>query len=603
MAMEKINKSNILEKYQYFNKLLPIKSSLYEVLDDKNLLNKTLFLDLRGFEKEEILSLAKTKDFPKIFKKVKERYNNIKTQINNFTKEIESNYSHFTKLSKRVSKILNILKTFVKSWDHNILLENKKDIMFLLKENERKLFEQWKFDEIYTILKEKFDDISNRLKKIDNVINLKFFLLKIIQRYMRYKLSYLDLLYYGTESELKKLTDDFKNYLFKNDEELIKKLDEINTVLFGKKTIDNPVLIKRVYTKINNLKNTKNFEQLNEKEKASIEEFLSDISKYAKDIQDSKLTNTEINVIDNEKSTEYLKDFYLSAQDTKKVFELIFKFYKNILGKSYDYSVEVKDTNAVFIWDWKLILKNENYNLERVMRLITHEVEKHSLQQFNVKRNFNWVQDANYLEMEESMAVTFEEFMISWKLPLVSKHIPLLTASEIYKQDKLKDFIKAYLKLIKAGENPERRYQRLKWFYPFDKEWAYRLFILYTSGLDKVLEFIKNKETEKLFYGAFSYETLKNKKLTDYLEKLPSAYPVFVGEVIKYIVVNNLIDDVIKNKKIPTDKLIPHIKNKYENFWIKLTDEKINNLKQIYSKPENVNLIIEVLKIMKRNLN
>jgi len=45
---------------------------------------------------------------------------------------------------------------------------------------------------------------------------------------------------------------------------------------------------------------------------------------------------------------------------------------------------------------------------------------------------------------------------------LVSKHIPLLTASEIYKQDKLKDFIKAYLKLIKAGENPERRYQRLK---------------------------------------------------------------------------------------------------------------------------------------------
>jgi len=76
---------------------------------------------------------------------------------------------------------------------------------------------------------------------------------------------------------------------------------------------------------------------------------LSDISKYAKDIQDSKLTNTEINVIDNEKSTEYLKDFYLSAQDTKKVFELIFKFYKNILGKSYDYSVEVKDTNAVFI--------------------------------------------------------------------------------------------------------------------------------------------------------------------------------------------------------------------------------------------------------------
>jgi len=89
---------------------------------------------------------------------------------------------------------------------------------------------------------------------------------------------------------------------------------------------------------------------------------------------------------------------------------------------------------------------------------------------------------------------------------------------------------------------------------------------LYTSGLDKVLEFIKNKETEKLFYGAFSYETLKNKKLTDYLEKLPSAYPVFVGEVIKYIVVNNLIDDVIKNKKIPTDKLITHIKNKYENF-------------------------------------
>jgi len=166
---------------------------------------------------------------------------------------------------------------------------------------------------------------------------------------MRYKLSYLDLLYYGTESELKKLTDDFKNYLFKNDEELIKKLDEINTVLFGKKTIDNPVLIKRVYTKINNLKNTKNFEQLNEKEKASIEEFLSDISKYAKDIQDSKLTNTEINVIDNEKNTEYLKDFYLSAQDTKKVFELIFKFYKNILGKSYDYLVEVKDTNAVFI--------------------------------------------------------------------------------------------------------------------------------------------------------------------------------------------------------------------------------------------------------------
>jgi hypothetical protein len=210
-----------------------------------------------------------------------------------------------------------------------------------------------------------------------------------------------------------------------------------------------------------------------------------------------------------------------------------------------------------------------------------------------MKLNFWEIQDANYLEMEESTAVIFENIVLENKIPLISPIVPLTIAGEIFNEPKdLQNFISGYLKLIwKYKENDEiTRFYRLKQCYPFKWKWVWRKWVVYTTWIPKVLEFIEKWQAKKVFLWAFSYETLKNtKNIEEQLETI--IQPVLIAEILKYIIDNNLVNEIINWKPIATKKLIKHLQEKYWQFWINIKNEihKLNKLKR-----ENKNKLPEI---------
>jgi len=420
---------------------------------------------------------------------------------------------------------------------------------------------------------------------------------QILESLVKRKFVYLDLIFYGAENELKKLGNLSDNFQ-KNNESLDKILDDLNTKLYWPKTIDNPRLLEKVYWKVlNEYKNSTLKNNLSSEEKAIISKFLRKIRpliKFKKQSNQDIKENLEKQVFTDTSKSEPLKKS-LPAEKAKKIFELVYDFYSKIIGENLDYEVKIEDRNSVSVNWHELLLKDQDYTIEHIIKLIAHEVEKHSLKFYNMKENFWKIQDAGYQEMEESTAVMFENYVLYGKLPFISPIVPLTTAGEIFDNPQdLQLFISGYLKLIwKYKENDEiKRFLRLKQFYVFDKAWVHRKWIVYSTWLPKVYEFIKSWDVKKLFLWAFSYETLKNtENIEQYFKKV--AYPVLLAEVIKYILDNDLIDEIIAWKPIATKKLVKFLEDKYSKVGVNIREE-IKNLNKL--KRANKNKVPEIQK-------
>lgn len=480
------------------------------------------------------------------------------------------------------------------------------DFLGFEKEEFLDLVENQGFRVIFDRLKEKYQQVQKELNKL--YLNVKWcsensLLKQLLEALIERKFVYLDLIFYGAENELRKLVwfqeDSDDNKGFQDDFKKIDKiLDDLNTKLYWLKTIDNPELLEKIYWKVYlALKDSTLKNWLNSEEKIVVSKFLKKIRpliKFSKKSNQDIKENLEKQFFEDTSKSKLLKKS-LPAEKAKKVFELVYDFYSKILGENLDYQVKIENRNSVSVNWHNLLLKDQDYTIEHIIKLIAHEVEKHSLKSFNMKKNFWKIQDAGYQEMEESTAVMFENYVLYGKLSFISPIVPLTTAGEIFDNPQdLQLFISGYLKLIwKYKENDEiKRFLRLKQFYTFNKAWVHRKWIVYSTGLPKVYEFIKTWDVKKLFLWAFSYETLKNiENIEQYFKKV--VYPVLLAEVIKYILDNNLIDEIIAWKPIANKKLIKFLEEKYSKVGVNIREE-IKRLNQF--KRANKNKVPEIQK-------
>ncbi len=480
-------------------------------------INEDLFFNFLGFKESEFIELLDTQSYRFIFQKLDEKYDFVKSKLNNFKKQLQ-NFSSDNLLIKMI---------------------------------------KWQIDE---------------------------------------KLIYLDIIYYGIKNEL---TKTWKyNYSEEESNDLIRKLDELNTKLYWLKTIEDKELLEKIYWKVYLAYYNSEFKNMvSSKELEVVKKFLEEVESFL-DIGIKSIDEVQ-NILEiklyEEKVNREIMNKTLPAEKVKKIFELVYEFYSKILGEDLGYQVIIDDINTVSVYWNVLKLKNQDYTIWHIIKLIAHEIEKHSLKYLNMKKNFGKIQDAGYQEMEESTAVMLENYILYGKLPLVSPIVPLTTAGEIFDNSQdLQLFISGYLKLIwmYKKNDEEKRFLRLKQFYLFDKAWVFRRWKIYSTWLEKVKDFIESWQTHKLFLWGFSYKTLKTiENIEQYVKNV--VYPVLLAEIIKYILNNNLIDEIIKWKPIAIKKLIKFLEDKYSRIGLNIREEikKINRLKR-----ENKDKVLEIQK-------
>ena len=361
-------------------------------------------------------------------------------------------------------------------------------------------------------------------------------------------------------------------------------LEKYNTILYWESLLTKPEWTEKIYAKVLSLYQ-KNSDLLTTQEKSIVTKF---IFKIWKSIKNKKLSLSNINNILEKKIWPQIekKDILnkkLSPQQAKKIFELVLEIYSKIFWIKFSQEITIENRNSVSVNFEELKLIDKEYTIYHIIKLIAHEIEKHITKYKNMELNFKKNQDANYVEMEESSAVIFENIVLENKIPLISKMVPITISGELFDKGKdVKNFISAYLKLLQDDLSMvEKRFQRIKQWYPYYQKWAWRKWIVYSTWIPKVIEFIEKWESKKMFLWAFSYETLKDtQNIETYFQTI--VYPVLLAEVLKYIIDNDLIDEILNWKPIATKKLIRHLQEKYWQFGIDIKQEisKLNKLKR-----------------------
>ncbi len=397
--------------------------------------------------------------------------------------------------------------------------------------------------------------------------------------------NYLHYVKAGLIFETEKAWKDI-NWMEDLKEKALQELEKYNTILYWESLLTKPEWTEKIYAKVFSLyhNNKWNRAWLTSQEKSTITNFLNKLSKHVKN---KKLSVSNMNEILEKEiwpQTEK-KDILnkkLSVQQAKKIFELVLEIYSKIFWVKFSQEITIENRNSVSVNFEKLQLIDKEYTIYHIIKLISHEVEKHITKYKNMEKNFDKIQEP-HAEMEESTAVIFENIVLENKIPLVSKMVPITISGELFDKEKdIKNFISAYLKLLWDDTSMvDKRFQRIKQWYPYYKKWALRKWVVYSTWIPKVMEFIKKWESKKLFLWAFSYNTLKNtQNIEDYFQTI--VYPVLLAEVLKYIIDNDLIDEILNWKAIATKKLIKHLQKKYWQFGIDIEQEisKLNKLKR-----------------------
>ncbi len=432
---------------------------------------------------------------------------------------------------------------------------------------------------------DKFDLLIKELINIKREIQKNDLQWQLFFNNIENTINYLNYVKSGLIFEIEKSWKD-TTWMEEIKNQALQNLEKYNTILYWESLLTKPEWTEKIYVKVFSLyhNNKCNKAWLNVEEKSLMSNFLFKLWGYVenKDLSVSNMNETYQSIWPKIEKKDILNK-KLSAEQAKKIFKLVLEIYSKIFWIKFNQEITIENRNSVSVNFEKLQLIDKEYTIYHIIKLIAHEIEKHITKFKNVELNFNKTQDANYVEMEESSAVIFENIVLENKIPLISKMMPMTIAGELFDKEKdVKTFISAYLKLLWDDTSMvEKRFQRIKQWYPFYEKWALRKWVVYSTWIPKVIEFIKKWEAKKLFLWAFSYETLKDtKNIEDYFQT--TVYPILLAEVLKYIIDNNLIDEIIDWKPIATKKLVRHLQGKYWQFGIDIKEEipELNKLKR-----------------------
>lgn len=350
--------------------------------------------------------------------------------------------------------------------------------------------------------------------------------------------------------------------------ERVKKLEEIETKLFGWNVRENEYEVRgsfEVLTKLFEKQKTK----LTSEEQERFASYLQKLKQTFSYITDS--TQNDKNESKNSKTFDILSR-EIPREDYVKVLKLAMEIYwieKPVIIEERSSIYDGEDYLGIPESDWYKTLK-----LTRVLQLIQHEIETHYIIEKNNSQTLWKFRGSWNLQREEWTAKvaewtlqwkTLDSFWIQWALPDI-------LFWEILSWDDYKDYLELFAKMDRdkmtfwlALKDPKTTFLRRKRNYPLDYKWVQHKDTSYNRWERQVVNFLQNNwDVKDLYIWKVSFEDIAKTKEIVALENIKIMYPLLIWELLQYTL---LLRESWMMQKELMDKNFKPLKFNENDFW------------------------------------
>lgn len=338
---------------------------------------------------------------------------------------------------------------------------------------------------------------------------------------------------------------------------ILKDIEKKERIAFGKKVSEIPEEFSYCYNFVT---------QNHEKKKKNLSQRDSEsMSKYLTEIQ----SKWEFIVQDTQKITKKsLKDSFLKIEIPRKDYRKIF----DAVCELYGLPQRTKITNAGSIYDGDYFLeipRNEahaKFSIERILKLLTHEIESHYINAYNGKLllwNFRW---AKNLPKEEWLAKFMEKIFVGYdyeNIDSITESFFTIMAGEILKGNEFVDFMRIMGREYACKKDYKSSVARAKRNYSLDFSWVQHKDVVYFRWLSQTLQYLKEWwEFRKLFLWKVWFDDLENidSIWATSWNKDKLVFPLFISDIIYYYCSHKIDDATFEFK---SSEYYLYIKKKY----------------------------------------
>lgn len=437
------------------------------------------------------------------------------------------------------------------------------------------------FKELERTIREKTIKIINEFNSIlkELIVNdeLNYSKKEIIMNAINYNITLLQYFLNSLIFELKKAW--YKKYLTKTQIKfIVTKNEEYEKVLYWWKVIDNEEEALRCYDYMIT-ESEKNKYKITPERYNELQKYLAKI----KNELESRWYDVWMKFIYNKKENKETKDFrdtFWKAEIDRETYMQIF----DMIFESLWLRQRTRLASAGSVYDWPDFLdipdndKFAKLPLDRILKLVTHEVLWHYISQRNHEKYFWDIRWEWNVEKDEWMAMLLESIMHRWEdifsVNPVSPEFTTLFAWEILKSDEYLKFIDIYWDVTRKLTTNEARFIRYKRNQPINWVWVQHKDTTYIRWLLKIIDYLKSWwDIFKLINWKFWIKDITSWKI-DFSQNKDFLITFFIVDIIIYKV---LLKQKIITWKLNKESFKDFLKRKYYYLWIDF-DSMLNDI-------------------------
>ncbi len=410
--------------------------------------------------------------------------------------------------------------------------------------------------------------------------------------------------------------------------ECLEKINEIESIIYGPRVIDQPEERTIVMTKLDYLFQNNKHKLLPEEQK-KFEELLSKFPERnaTGELQEDKNALGELPLIDICHLFQKILNIYdipskiviidkniSQEKDENGILYLPFEYDQKALTKAYERH-NIKKTFKITLdprvswfgikeYSVDIPTSRDRLSVKRLCQLIDHEITTHLLRTVN-KRNTVNLNTEWYLETEEWIA-TMNEKLTSQKRDDLAMDTPTihntsLLIGELYNFEETKELLRIYYTMTGVGNEDddnkeektpeimaEKRALRVKRYHAFDRPGANRKDVVYRRGLVDAVTYIKDLDKNNIDDIQKLQQHMKNFYLSKLgKEEIQNADQIFEG----FSFAKDSIILPIAIGKLLYEKLLGNKTNDIDDIRFLASDQKLD-----YKQKK---LLLEILSFIK----
>jgi len=450
-------------------------------------------------------------------------------------------------LASNLDKLITLSEEYIFHWDLEKIIEvtySYRDIWdwYILNET---LFEEYlwlsypEYDVEYLARRYKYkiqvqivliDDILKKIRKLELLSRSESLRRWIFIEALEYVKNILEISVLATSFEMEKawyITSLSKT----KSKKIISEIEKKEKIVFWGKVIANSEEFSFCYNFI-----VKNHEA---KKKKLSQEDRKKMKKILKQIQNSAICDVV--------ETPEVKKKLLRASFFKTVIDR--KDYRKIFDsvcELYNLPQRTKITNAWSIYDGDDFLEIPRWDsfksmqLDRILKLLTHEIESHFINSHNSKIllwAFRW---SNNLPKEEGLAMFMERIFLWYTHENIDSIVEVffaIMAWECLDGSDFEDFMRIMWQEYNCKDDYKTSIKRAKRNYSFDLPWVQHKDVVYFRGLSETTKYLISWNAfSKLFLWKVGYQDVDN--LYDIYQsserKSELVFPIFISDLIYF---------------------------------------------------------------------